>query len=80
MAGLEIKTAAELSTLLGDLHTRLDAVEKKPAAPDTTPILEQMKVDQKAFIEKLGHLEVAVKAKGSWKEQETPVAYGKSVV
>lgn len=71
---VEIKTAEDLSKLLDSMHTRLEAVEKKPAAPDTSKELEQLKVDQKAFVEKLGNLEVAVKAKGSWKEQDTPMA------
>jgi len=71
---VEIKTAADLNKLLEEMHNRLEAVEAKPAAPDASKDIEQLKVDQKAFQEKLGNLEIAVKARGSWKEQDTPQA------
>ena len=74
MAKLEIKTADDLGKVLDDLHTRIEVVEKKPAAPDTSKDVEQMKADQKSIIDKLGNLEVMVKAKGSWKEGDSPMA------
>ena len=77
--GDKIKTADDVQKFADDTELKLEEVstsleEQAAKNQELTEALEKATADGAALIEKIKDLEIAVKAKGSWKEQDTEVA------
>jgi len=83
---IKIETPEELGKLLGELKDKVDATslkveeaaKKSEEEPEAVVALrtqqEELKTTSEQLIEKIKTLEIAFKAKGTWKEQDTPIA------
>jgi len=83
---IKIETPEELGKLLGELKDKVDATslkveeaaKKSIEEPEFVAALrtqqDELKTQNELFLEKIKTLEVAFKARGTWKDQDTPMA------
>ena len=83
---IKIETPEELGKLLGELKDKVDATslkveeaaKKSIDEPEFVAALriqqDELKTQNELFLEKIKTLEVAFKARGTWKDQDTPLA------
>jgi len=86
MAKIKLETPEELYKFLGDQADKVDGLEaqvkeaakKSEDEPEFVAALrtqqDELKTQNELFLEKIKTLEVAFKARGTWKDQDTPLA------